>query len=61
LIGLTGMNYFSNLDESSASVQFTETHLPNLQNHALYMRYFEVFERLSSKLEPDFELITALQ
>lgn len=61
LIGLTGMNYFRNLDESSASVQFTETHLPNLQNHTLYMRYFEVFERLSNKLGVDFELITALQ
>jgi len=61
LIGLTGMNYFKNLNESSSNLPVTETYLPNAQNHDLYMRYFEIFERLSTKLEPDFELITALQ
>jgi gluconokinase len=61
LIGLTGMNYFKNLNESSSNLPVTETYLPNKQNHDIYMRYFEIFERLSTKLESDFELITALQ
>ena len=61
LIGLTGMKYFAGLEEASASTHFTETYTPNAQNHELYLRYFEVFESLSGKLEAEFEMIAGLQ
>lgn len=61
LIAFTQMGYFSGLEEASASTHFTGTYTPDEPNHDLYMRYFEVFERLSGKLEEEFEMIAGLQ
>jgi gluconokinase len=61
LVGLTSLNYYGSLEEASANIHFTKTYTPNHQNHDLYMRYFEIFESLSTKLGADFELITDLQ
>jgi gluconokinase len=61
LIAFTKMGYFSGLEEASASTHFTGAYTPDAQNHDLYMRYFEVFERLSGKLEEEFEMIVGLQ
>jgi gluconokinase len=61
LIALTGMGHFAGLEEASRSTHFTENYVPHAQNYELYMRYFEVFERLSWKLEGEFEAITGLQ
>lgn len=61
LIAMTRMGYYKDLEEASASTHFNKDYTPDEHNHALYMLYFEVFERLSGKLEEEFELITALQ
>lgn len=61
LIALTRMGYFTDLEEASASTCFTKEYTPDQSNHQLYRRYFKVFERLSGKLDEEFELITDLQ
>ena len=47
--------------EAAATVKSIETYQPQVQNHELYMKYFEIFERLSHKLADEFEDIVQLQ
>jgi gluconokinase len=55
------MGIYSSLEEAAGSTTFQEQINPREQDHAVYARYFKIFERLSVKLESEFEEIANLQ
>lgn len=55
------MGIYKSLDEAAKKVVLTDLYLPDKQNHKKYMQYFKIFERLSTKLAPEFEEIANLQ
>jgi gluconokinase len=61
LLTATDMGIYSNLDEAAKSVVLQETFNPRSNDHKTYRQYFELFERLSSKLEDEFEIFARLQ
>jgi len=61
LVAATEMGIYKNLDEAAKTVVLPDEYLPEKQNHTSYMKYFKIFERLSTKLAPEFEEIANLQ
>jgi gluconokinase len=61
LLSATDMGIYNNLDEAVKAVEPSNSYKPQKQNHAVYNKYFSIFERLSSKLFEDFEDIANLQ
>ncbi|HOX82947.1 MAG TPA: gluconokinase [Chryseolinea sp.] len=61
LLTATDMGIYANLEEAAKSVVLEETYNPRKQDHNIYMQYFEIFQRLSTKLEDEFEQIAKLQ
>jgi gluconokinase len=61
LLSATEMGIYKSLDEAAKKVVLTDLYLPDKQNHKKYMQYFKIFERLSTKLAPEFEEIANLQ
>jgi gluconokinase len=61
LVAATEMGIYKNLDEAAKTVVLPDEYLPEKQNHNAYMNYFKIFERLSTKLAPEFEEIANLQ
>jgi len=61
LVAATEMGIYKNLDEAAKTVVLPDEYLPEKQNHNAYMKYFEIFGRLSTKLAPEFEAIANLQ
>ena len=61
LLGATEMGLYKSLDEAVKTVVLPDQYLPDKQNHKEYMKYFKIFERLSTKLAPEFEEIANLQ
>jgi gluconokinase len=55
------MGVYKNLEEAAQTVLPENTYEPSPENHKVYQRYFEIFERLSSKLVNEFEDIARLQ
>jgi gluconokinase len=61
LLSATGMGIYKNLDEAAKSVEFAETFKPNKSNNEIYKGYVNVFEKLSTKFNAEFEAIANLQ
>ncbi|MBL7877453.1 MAG: gluconokinase [Cyclobacteriaceae bacterium] len=61
LLTATDMGIYPSLDEAAKSVVLQETFNPRKHDHKTYDQYFEIFERLSSKLEDEFEIFARLQ
>lgn len=61
LLSATEMGIYGNLTEAVESVSLPEQYHPRKNNHAVYMKYFKIFERLSTKLADEFEAISNLQ
>lgn len=61
LISATDMGIYKNLDEAARSISLSTTYKPQSQNHAVYEKFFAIFERLSTKLFDEFEEIAKLQ
>lgn len=61
LLTATDLGIYSSLDEAAKSVVFHETFHPRQDDHEIYAKYFELFERLSVKLEDEFKDIANLQ
>lgn len=61
LLNATDMGIYANLDEAAKSVVYQDTFHPRHHDHKIYAKYFEIFERLSTKLEDEFEQIASLQ
>jgi len=61
LISAAEMGIYNNLEEAAQSVILPETFVPKQQHHDVYMKFFKIFERLSVKLNEEFEAIANLQ
>lgn len=61
LLSATEIGIYKNLDEAAESVKLPDSYLPNKQHHQIYMKHYEIFERLSVKLFDEFEAIANLQ
>jgi gluconokinase len=61
LLTATEMGIYKSLEEAAQAIDVPAMYKPNRQDHAVYMKYFNIFERLSSKLSEDFEEIAGLQ
>jgi gluconokinase len=61
LLSATEMGIYKNLAEAVQTVTLPDQYFPKKQQHAVYMKYFKIFERLSTKLADEFEDISNLQ
>lgn len=61
LLSATEMGIYKSLDKAAQTVELPDVYKPNKQHHAVYADYFGVFEKLSSKLFEEFEVIGSLQ
>ena len=61
LMAATEMGLYESLDEAVQTVVLPDQVLPKKNDHAIYMKYFAIFERLSKKLADEFEAISNLQ
>lgn len=61
LLSATEMGIYKNLDQAAGTVVLPDTFKPNKQAHAVYSKYFTLFERLSTKFFDEFEAIANLQ
>jgi gluconokinase len=61
LLSATEMGIYPNLSAAAQSVVIPEQYHPTKTLHASYMKYFKIFERLSTKLADEFEEISNLQ
>ena len=61
LISATQMGIYSSLDEAVKTVSLGETVTPDKKNHKSYLKYYKLFEILSTKLADEFAEIAALQ
>jgi gluconokinase len=57
LVAATQMGIYKNLDEAAKTVKLPDEYLPEKGHHETYMQYVTIFEQLSTKLAPEFELI----
>ena len=61
LLSATDMGIYKSLDEAARSVEFSATFNPNKQNNSIYKKYADIFEKLSTKFNAEFEAIANLQ
>ncbi len=61
LLSATEMGIYKNLAEAVKSVVLPDQYLPKKQQHAVYMKHFKIFERLSTRLADEFEDISNIQ
>jgi gluconokinase len=61
LLNAIDMGIYTDLEAAAGSTPFLDTIHPRQNDHAVYSRYFQIFERLSTKLEDEFEAIANLQ
>jgi gluconokinase len=61
LVSATEIGMYQNLDEAAQKVKLLDSFQPQQQNHAVYMKHYAIFERLSTKLFDEFEAIAELQ
>ncbi len=61
LLSQTEMGVYRNLEDAAKTVSPQTNYHPNKKDHHVYMKYFNVFEKLSHKLKDEFEEIAKLQ
>jgi gluconokinase len=61
LLSATELGIYKNLHDAARSVVLHDTFKPGKNNHSVYMKYFSLFEKLSTKLFDDFEELAELQ
>ncbi|MEO8403982.1 MAG: gluconokinase [Chitinophagaceae bacterium] len=61
LLSATEMGIYKNLDEAAKTVILPDEYFPKKQHNTSYMKYFKIFERLSTKLNEEFEDIANMQ
>jgi len=61
LLSATDMGIYKNLDAAAKSVEFAETFKPDKQHNTIYKKYADIFEKLSTKFNEEFEAIANLQ
>jgi gluconokinase len=61
LLSATEMGIYNNLEQAAKSIALPEQYFPKKNLHGIYMKHFEIFEKLSFKLKDDFENVVKLQ
>lgn len=61
LLAATEMGIYKTLEEAAQKVRLAETLKPDKNNHKTYLQYYKIFEKLSNKLNDEFEAISGLQ
>ncbi|NCU03080.1 MAG: gluconokinase [Chitinophagaceae bacterium] len=61
LVSAKEMGIYKSLDEAAKSVVLPDLVTPDKQNNKMYLKYYPIFERLSTKLASEFADIAALQ
>jgi gluconokinase len=61
LLAATELGIYKNLEESVQAVQLPDEFTPRKSEHETYMKFFPLFERLSTKLQDEFIEISNLQ
>ena len=61
LLSATEMGIYKSLDEAAKTVVLPDLATPDKQNNKMYLKYYKIFERLSTKLATEFADIAALQ
>jgi gluconokinase len=61
LMSATDMGQYKNLEEASGTIDPANVYDPDSSNHEIYKSYFEIFERLTTKLSDEFETISHMQ
>jgi gluconokinase len=61
LLSATEMGIYQSLDEAAQTVELPDQYFPKKQHHQEYMKYFRIFEKLSTGLRDEFEEIANLQ
>jgi len=61
LISATEMGIYNSLDEAVKTVVLRDIVTPQKNNHRTYLKYYKIFESLSTKLANEFADIAALQ
>jgi gluconokinase len=61
MVALTEMKVYDNLFDAAKNIASSNVYEPNLEHHKRYQKLYTIFERLSHKLEEEFDLIAALQ
>ena len=61
LVTNTQMGIYKNLEEAAQTVTLPAPYRPKKADHEVYMKYFSIFERLSTRFADEFEEIANLQ
>lgn len=61
LLSATEMGIYDSLEKAAKSIVLQEQYSPNKNLNNIYMKHYEIFEKLSVKLKPDFESVVSLQ
>ncbi|MEI9943824.1 MAG: gluconokinase [Chitinophagaceae bacterium] len=61
LLSAIEMGIYKDLEEAAQTVVLPDQYFPKKQNNTTYMKYFKIFEKLSTKLADEFEDISNLQ
>ena len=61
LVTKTQMGIYKNLEEAAQTVTLPAPYRPKKADHEVYMKYFSIFERLSTRFADEFEEIANLQ
>lgn len=61
LLSATEMGIYKDIDEAAQTAELADQYFPRKHHHSIYMDYFKIFERLSTKLAKEFEDIALLQ
>ncbi|MEO5975909.1 MAG: hypothetical protein ABIS36_16275, partial [Chryseolinea sp.] len=61
LLAATEMGIYKSLDEAARTVVLATTYQPDTIHNRTYQKYFSVFEKLSTKLNAEFEELSNLQ
>lgn len=61
MVSATEMGIYKDLAEAVQAITLPDRYAPKKQQHNIYMKYFDIFERLSTKLADEFEALSDLQ
>lgn len=61
VLGMKALGLIDNIEEVEKLVPISKTYEPNIENHEVYMKTFEIYERLYLKLKDEFVSIDLLQ
>lgn len=61
LLAATEMGIYKSLADAASHIEIAKTYTPVDNHHKIYIKYFEIFESLSSKLGDEFVKIAELQ